>query len=170
MTNRQELLKETDVVGGLTFSGLENKYISVVLVNIIITYVLVAILPLILLIFDDVNNSIVISSIAEVIIVAACIFNLIITRKACRFKGYALRENDITYRSGIIFPKTTTVPFCKIQQVSIKQTPVSRLFGLYAVEITNGAQLESSLTIPGLKQNTAESIKQLITDKIHNAE
>lgn len=170
MTNREELLKDTDLVESLTFQALETKYIKVVLTNIIITYVILAILPHIIWIFYKQDISMILVVAAEILIIAACILNLIITKKACRFKGYAIREHDITYRRGIIFPKTTTVPFCKIQQVSIKQNPISRIFGLYAVEITNGAQMESSLTIPGLKQDSAESIKQLITEKIHNAE
>ena len=68
--------------------------------------------------------------------------------KACAFMGFALREHDITWRTGIIFPSVTTIPFCKIQQVSIRQNPVSRLFGLYSVHIVNGAQMMADTAIP----------------------
>lgn len=83
-------------------------------------------------------------------------------------QGYALRENDITYRRGIIFPKLTTIPFERIQQVSVKQNPVSKFYGLFAVEIVNGAQGLSSLTIPGLTEDTANQIKNRVIDRLNN--
>ncbi|MDE5923282.1 MAG: PH domain-containing protein, partial [Muribaculum sp.] len=77
---------------------------------------------------------------AEAVIVVSFIINIAILRKAYQAKGFALREHDITYRSGVIFPKITTVPFSRIQQVSICQNPVSKFFGLYSIDIDNGAQ------------------------------
>ena len=79
-----------------------------------------------------------------------------------------IREHDITYRSGIIFPSVTTVPFCKIQQVSIRQNPVSRLFGLYSVAVVNGAQLMTETAIPGLTRERAEEIKAFLIERVGN--
>ena len=105
---------------------------------------------------------------AEALIVVSFIINLAILRKAYRFKGYALREHDITYRSGVIFPKITTVPFSRIQQVGISQNPVSKFFGLCAVDVVNGAQGLSSLVIHGLTQEKADRIKCVITQRLNN--
>ena len=79
--------------------------------------------------------------------------------------GFALREHDITWRSGIIFPSVTTIPFCKIQQVSIRQNPVSRLFGLYSVHIVNGAQMMADTVIPGLAREKADEVKELLIER-----
>ena len=105
---------------------------------------------------------------AESILAAACIINLMILPKAYFHKGYAIREHDISYCNGIMFPKITTIPFLRIQQVSIKQNPVSRLFHLYSVEIVNGAQGMDAITIPGLSEETANKIKTLLTDKLRH--
>ena len=170
MTNKQQFLSGTDVVGRLIFEGLGKKYILCVLINIIIIYTILILLPLCLFLFDDFEKRNILFALLEIIIVMVGGINIAITRKACAFKGYAIREMDITYRTGIIFPKVTTIPFCKIQQVAIKQSPISRLFSLYSVEITNGAQFESAIEIPGLTEEKAEMIKKLLTDKIQNAE
>ncbi|MDE5953982.1 MAG: PH domain-containing protein, partial [Duncaniella sp.] len=81
---------------------------------------------------------------------------------------YALRGHAITYRGGVIFSKITTVPFARIQQVSIKQGPISRYFGLCAIDIVNGAQGLSSLTIQGLTKEKADAIKNAITQRLNN--
>jgi len=103
----------------------------------------------------------------ESILAMACIINLLILRKAYYHKGYALREHDISYSSGILFPKITTIPFLKIQQVSVKQDPISKLYHLYSVEIVNGSQ-GMNLTIPGLTYEIANKIKDTLTDKLRN--
>lgn len=96
----------------------------------------------------------------------ALVINILFLPKAYAYKGFAIREHDITYRSGIIFPSVITVPFCKIQQVGVRQTPIARIFGLYAVDIVNGAQLLAKVTIPGLKEKRANEIKALILERI----
>ena len=103
---------------------------------------------------------------AEILIIISALINLSIVARAWKFKGYAMRENDITYRSGIIFPKLTTIPFERIQQVSVKQNPVSKFYGLFTVEIINGAQGLSSLTIPGLTEERANQIKNMVIDRL----
>ena len=105
---------------------------------------------------------------AEAVIVVSLIVNLVILRKAYLRKGYALREHDITYRSGVIFPTTTTVPFSRIQQVSIRQNPVYKFFGLYAIDVVNGAQALSELAIHGLTKEKADGIKNVITQRLNN--
>ena len=170
MTNRQKFLEGTDPVECLSYERLNDRYIKVVLVNIILTYAAAMFVPAAAFLMDDFNYVWQLFAVSEAVLAAACVINLCLSRKAYRFKGFALREGDVTYRSGIFFPTTTTIPFRKIQQVSIKQNPVLRLFGLYAVEITNGAQMESSVTIPGLTKDVAERMKQLITSRIQDGE
>lgn len=151
-------------ITNLNFEPLDDKYCSAKFCGVAILYVaLIGIASLILL-----SDVIWMFAAVEGIIIALAIVNLLIIPKACRFKGYALGNDDITYRTGILFPKTTTIPYPKIQQVSIKQNPITRLYHLYAVEIVNGAQQLSTLSIPGLTQETADNIKNIVTDKITN--
>lgn len=170
MTNRQIILEDTDRVENLNYHPVEKKYINVMLINKCIIYILLLLLPLFALFFEEFDNRIPIILTTDIIVLLIAVTDLAMTKKACTFKGYAIREKDITYRRGIIYHRTTTMPFCKIQQVSISQSPVARIFGLYCVDITNGAQLESGLSIPGLNEKDAEDLKELITEKIQHAE
>lgn len=169
MTNHQEILQFTDAVHSLSFEPLEKKYINVMIINTALSYLLVFLMPLFLLFDGDMpnRNIAIITSMSIIFIVA--IVNMCLMGKACRYKGYAVREKDISYRRGFIYHNTVTIPFCKIQQVAISQSPIARLFHMYSLNITNGAQTESAITIPGLSQTKAESIKQLITSRINDA-
>lgn len=162
MTNRQINLDDTTPVAELKFENLDSRYKSAHILGTSVIYILLMLLAL-LLSFSDYPWSVII---AEGVIAAAFMVNLCILPKSYFFKGYAFREHDLTYRSGIIFPKVTTIPYSKIQQVSLKQNPISRMFSLYSVEIVNGAQALSSVSIPGLTEEKALEIKNLVTGKI----
>lgn len=169
MNNRQELLNDTDTIESLTFKGVEKTYSRVVMINTALSYLLIMTAPLMLMLFGLDGSDLKILIISECIFLAAAIINLIIASRACKYMGYALREKDITYRKGVFFHNIRTMPFSKIQQVSISQNPILRIFGLYSVELTNASAWLSSITIPGLAQSEAELLKQHITRKLNDA-
>ena len=170
MTNRQLTLSGIDRVEDLHFTPLEKSYLKAQLIKTSLAYLTLMVLTLLLLAWETFSYRHQVTVAAECIWLALLVANLFLLPKAVAYKGFAIREHDITYRSGIIFPRVTTVPFHKIQQVSIRQNPVTRLFRLYAVDIVNGAQSMSSISIPGLTAQTAEEIKALVTKKLNGNE
>ncbi|MDE6787104.1 MAG: PH domain-containing protein, partial [Muribaculaceae bacterium] len=144
------------------FEHLDEKYKKVQVIGISLTYIVLMGLCLLLLLADSIWWCISF----EIALAIALAINLSIVSKAYQIKGYALREYDITYRSGFIFTKITTIPYSRLQQVTIKQNPISKFCRLYTVEIVNGAQGLSSLNIPGLPESTAKQIKNLLTEKL----
>lgn len=171
MNNRQMMLEHTDRVEDLVFTPLEPQFIKAQFVTTLLVYLVLMGLSLLILLIDSYDHRYLATLILESCLLVAMIINLCLLPKAYRFKGFAIREHDITYRTGIFFPKTLTIPFCKIQQVSTSQNPITRFLGLYAVDIVNGAQLLSSLRIPGLSETTALAIKshviQTVKDENH---
>lgn len=162
MSNFQINLEEITPIGQLQFEALDPNYKHAHTIGTALIYLLMAALALLLLLTDLPWLCVA----AEAVIVVAAAVNLALISKAYRFKGYAFREKDLTYRSGIIFPKVTTVPYVRIQQISINQNPITRLFKLYSLDIANGAQLYDSLKIPGLTEERANQIKSMLTEKI----
>ena len=167
-TNRQiwidSVMEDVKPVDELQYEKINRKYRNVQMILTALGYLLLGGAALFLLLLDDCIWCIS----AECVIAVAFVINMIILRKAWEYKGYALREHDITYRSGIVFPTTTTVPYVRLQQVSVKQNPVSKIFGLYAVELVNGAQGMASLTIPGLSEERANQIKDIAIEWLKN--
>lgn len=162
MSNHQIHPGDTDRIDQLKYEPVSPKYRNVQIACATIAYVSLAGVALLLLLADGPWWCIG----AEAAIVISFVVNLFILRKAYKYKGFAMREHDITWRSGIIFPKTTTIPFSRIQQVSISQNPVSRYFRMCSVDIVNGAQGLSSLNIQGLPKEKAEELKNVITQRI----
>ena len=170
MTNKQlnlgTDLENIDPVDELRYEPLEIKFINVQFIGAIISYLFFLALPFLLLLTEGFNYRTHVIIGAEFVILVTAVINLWLLPKAYAYKGFAIREHDITYRSGIIFPSIVTIPFCKIQQVSIQQSPIARIFGLYSVDVVNGAQLLSETNIPGLSQERANQLKELLTAKI----
>lgn len=166
MTNKQLDAEYVDRIGDLCYFPLERKYQKVQLIKMICVYLVMMGLSLFLLLADDFSHRYLVTACLEGGLLLALVINILFLPKAYAYKGFAIREHDITYRSGIIFPSVITVPFCKIQQVGVRQAPIARIFGLYAVDIVNGAQLLAKVTIPGLKEKRANEIKALILERI----
>lgn len=92
--------------------------------------------------------------------------NLTVMRRAYRFRGYAMREEDISYRRGIFFTKIYTIPYNRVQQVRIAQDIFDRIAGLYSITVHTAAQTGEGVSIYGLRKETAEQIKAYVLAKI----
>ena len=88
---------------------------------------------------------------------------------------FILLVEKLSYRTfivagmeGLFFPTIVTIPLCKVQQVSIQQNPISKIFGLYSIAIVNGAQFEAETVIPGLTKARADEMKTIIMEYIQH--
>jgi len=79
-------------------------------------------------------------------------------------KFYSLREQDLSYSSGLIFKKTVTQPILRIQHIELKQGPIDRKVGLAKIQVFSAGGALHTFKIPGLTLNTAESIRQFVLD------
>lgn len=81
-------------------------------------------------------------------------------------RKYAVRDKDISYKSGILLKKTTTVPFNRVQHIEIDQGPISRLFKLATLSVFTAGDSSDDLKISGLLKEDAIKIKEFISFKI----
>ncbi|WOH36338.1 PH domain-containing protein [Thalassotalea fonticola] len=77
-------------------------------------------------------------------------------------KRYALREQDISYQSGLVFRKTVSQPILRVQHVELKRGPVDRKVGLANLQVFSAGGAMHTFEIPGLDFETAEDIRQFI--------
>ncbi len=165
MINRQIWPYDVQPVEDLEFQPVEPIYTRVLTARIILSYIIFIGLAFIILAFEESYRWWILLGV-ETILVIALVINLVLVHKIYYFKGYALRDKDISYRSGIFFTSVKTVPFSKIQQVSVRTNPIARMFGLSYLDIVNGSQSSvNQITIPGLTSDDAERIKALLINK-----
>lgn len=93
--------------------------------------------------------------------------NLSWLKKAYQKRGFAIRENDISYKKGIVISKEITIPYKKIQQVSVTQNIIFKLANLYTLQLHSAAQDAGNLQLSGLTREQAENLKSLILQHIH---
>ncbi len=79
-------------------------------------------------------------------------------------KFYALRQQDLSYRSGLLFRKTVSQPMLRIQHVELKRGPIDRKVGLAKLQVFSAGGAMHTFEIPGLPLASAESIRQFILD------
>ena len=90
------------------------------------------------------------------------LINMLWIRRAYAIRGFVLRERDLSYRSGYFIRRVQTVPIRNVQQVTLQQGIISRLFGLYSLSVSDASQGATALLIPGLTEQIAEDLKQYI--------
>lgn len=90
--------------------------------------------------------------------------SLIYTIFADKKKFYALRQQDLSYKSGLVFRKTVSQPVLRIQHVELKRGPIDRKIGLAKLQVFSAGGALHTFEIPGLPLEKAEIIRQFILD------
>jgi membrane protein YdbS with pleckstrin-like domain len=81
-------------------------------------------------------------------------------------KGYAVRDRDIIYKSGVFWRTVTAIPFNRIQHVEKSSTPLDRRFQIASLQLFTAGGTGGDLKIHGLSAKTAEKLRNFILEKI----
>lgn len=82
--------------------------------------------------------------------------------------GYALREKDIIFTRGFLFEKTTVVPFNRIQHVTVERSFLDKLLNISSLKVFTAGGSGSDVSVPGIKPETATSLKEEISGRIYS--
>ncbi len=158
--NTSTLPRFEDVV----FTPLQPKYWRVLLISILITLVIFSLIAAVSLYFTPDNQEFILQTFGSLI----GFFSIIIFFNRLSFsrKGYAFREHDVLFKSGVIATTTTIVPYNRIQHVALHEGFISRKYNLAEIQIFTAGGSGSDLEIPGIAKEEAENIKQLLMGKI----
>jgi hypothetical protein len=80
--------------------------------------------------------------------------------------GYAIRDRDIIYKSGVFWHTVTAIPFNRIQHVEKSSTPLDRRFDIASLQLFTAGGSGGDLKIHGLPVDAAESLRVFILDKV----
>lgn len=85
-----------------------------------------------------------------------------------RRRGWALREHDLIYRSGLIWRRTAILPFARIQHVETASGPLERAFGLMRVKCYTAGGMAADLSVEGLERDSARRVRQHLLEQIRD--
>ncbi|WP_236980715.1 PH domain-containing protein [Membranihabitans maritimus] len=80
-----------------------------------------------------------------------------------RQRGYAVREQDVSYRRGLIFRTRQYLPFRRIQHCKISESMLERLFNFATIVVSAAGD---DIVINGLRPEVAQSLQTMINDKV----
>lgn len=95
------------------------------------------------------------------------ILNFLYLKISFAKKGFALREHDVIFKSGVVSETTTIVTNNRVQHVALHQGMLSRFFGLASIELFTAGGSASDLKINGLLLEDAKKIKESVSLKIN---
>ncbi|ESU22576.1 hypothetical protein FEDK69T_18290 [Flavobacterium enshiense DK69] len=81
-------------------------------------------------------------------------------------RGFAFRQHDVLYKSGVIAETTTIIPYSRVQHVALHEGFIARQFGLTSIQIFTAGGGDSDIEIPGIEKDKAQNIKQLLMSKL----
>ncbi|MBQ4889838.1 PH domain-containing protein [Shewanella sp. MMG014] len=73
---------------------------------------------------------------------------------------YGVLKHELVMRKGLWWVKTTTLPFSRLQHVSLSQNPIQRQFNLATLKCFSAGSGAAEINLPGLKFETAEHLRQ----------
>jgi len=86
---------------------------------------------------------------------------LLLYRQA-KARGWALREHDVAYRTGLIWRKTIILPFTRVQHAEVTSGPLQRRFGLATLKFYTAGGSSVDLKISGLEAQQASALRDHI--------
>lgn len=152
----------------VNFSPLHKNYTKVIYINIAIVLVIFAIGIGVLLYFNEELQSKLSYSIFAISYLVFAIILFFGNIASVKKRGFAVREKDILYKRGLISTTTTMIPFNRIQHVAMHEGVFSRIFNLAQIQIFTAGGSTSDVKISGIEKEKAESIKELLMQKIQN--
>jgi membrane protein YdbS with pleckstrin-like domain len=95
------------------------------------------------------------------LILAGSIADVVAGRRV-RAWGYAERAEDLLVRRGVMFRRTSVIPYGRMQYVEVTAGPFERAFGLATVQMHTAAAA-SDARIPGLPAVEASRLRDQLT-------
>ena len=159
-TNEQIDLAQIPSADQIQYQGLERPYRTIQVIASLISTAIITIALVIVFWQTEVPMWIAAISLGGWLLLG--VVQLVFIYKGFKYKGFALRTRDLTYKKGWLFKKQVTVPFKRIQHVDIKQGVIERAYGLSKLNVYTAGGNASDLSIPGIKLEDAKQYKSFI--------
>jgi membrane protein YdbS with pleckstrin-like domain len=101
-------------------------------------------------------------AIAVICVIAAGVLADVVAGRRVRAWGYTERAEDLLVKRGVMFRRTSVIPYGRMQYVEVTAGPFERAFGLATVQMHTAAAA-SDARIPGLPAEEAARLRDQLT-------
>ncbi len=166
MENNPILLNDIPKSEELQFTPLLPNYKKLLIIQWSIFYSFLLITGIVsFFIFHDIDYRWSLAITVLIVGIIAFVSQIFVINKGFAYKGYAIRQKDIHYRTGYLARKITTIPIHRIQHLEIRQGIISKMLKLAKLKIYTAGDHGADLSIKGISVETAEDIKQFLISK-----
>ncbi|PHP52874.1 MULTISPECIES: PH domain-containing protein [Actinomyces] len=102
--------------------------------------------------------------IGAVVMVICMLWELWLIPRQVRAMGYAMAEDHLLWRKGIMFRRISVVPYGRMQFVDTSQGPLGRHLGIAEVKL-HTASASTDATINGLPVAEAETLRRVLSER-----
>jgi hypothetical protein len=74
--------------------------------------------------------------------------------------AYGVFEHEFVMQKGIIWHQKISLPYTRLQHVSLSQGPLERYFDQHTLKCFSAGSGSAEISLPGLNSDTAESLRQ----------
>jgi len=142
----------------------DSKYWQIIVINLLIFLFVIGIGLAAITFIDEETRANWFIFAGVFLIFAAFLF--FIFRASFKRRGFALREKDLLYKSGIIAETTTIVPLHRIQHVALNEGLLSRMFQLGTLQLYTAGGSSGEIRIAGIPIEQAKSIKEALAQSL----
>lgn len=141
-----------------------EKYWNVMVINLVLFLAFIGIGLTLLIVFkQEVQKNWMLWS---ALFIGFAAFLFLLYRASFKRRGFALREKDVLYKSGIIAETTTIVPLNRIQHVALNEGFLSRMFHLGTLQIYTAGGSTGQIRIAGVPIEQAKAIKEALVQRL----
>ncbi|WP_347838701.1 PH domain-containing protein [uncultured Draconibacterium sp.] len=169
-TNAVILPENLPTLDSEQFNRLDKKYLSIIVIRFVLVFLIAFGGCIAFLFLSEATPGIPVKIAVSAFIVLWLAFSIGITLLGFPRKGYLVRENDISFKKGILFYKETSVPFNRIQHVEVTQGILAKAYKISTLKLFTAGGNSSDLSIPGLPKNQAQQLKDFLSEKISKHE
>jgi membrane protein YdbS with pleckstrin-like domain len=87
----------------------------------------------------------------------------ILTPRRVRAIGYALRDDDLVLRRGLMWQRFTAVPYGRMQLVDVNRGPLDRVLGMSELKFVTAAA-STNVRIPGIPFQDADELRDRLVE------
>lgn len=163
--NPEIALDELPAAHDLGWQRLDSRYVRRLQVQALLTTIIAAIAALVFQLMPLPIDKRWLAGLAWLLVIIVGLSGLLWPLVAVPRKGFAIREKDILYRSGVLWRTVTAVPFNRVQHVETSSTPLDRRFAQATLQLFTAGGSGGDLKIYGMPADVAESLRLFILEK-----
>jgi membrane protein YdbS with pleckstrin-like domain len=141
---------------------IDERYYTVITYYRVFYWFVLFLITLIAVILNSQFHSWLMAGIISAVFAFLCFLNFRLSYLSFKNKAYAIREHDILYQTGWINKSLHVCPFNRIQHCTVNAGVFERDLGISKLKIYSAGTTGSDIEVPGLTQEEANTMRDLI--------